>query len=141
MSIGQRIRRCRQAAGFTQKQLAEAVGLTESAIRNYELDIRTPKEAQIAAIAKTLGVAPASLEDLGVASARDVLEVIFRMEDELGLAPTENGDDIAIGLDYRAKGAQKAQMALKAWKSMRDDLDEGKVTQEEYEAWKASFGA
>ncbi|MCH3956040.1 MAG: helix-turn-helix domain-containing protein [Olsenella sp.] len=44
MSIGARIRRYRNDVDMTQRELAEEVGLTESAIRNYERDIRTPGE-------------------------------------------------------------------------------------------------
>lgn len=142
MGTGERIRRCRTAAGLTQKQLAEAVGLTESAIRNYELGIRRPKQVQIESIAEALGVSPEALEDLGVESARQAMEVLFRQEDEMGLVPIDTADGVGIGIeDPSAKGAQKAQAALKAWKRMRDDLDAGKISKTEYEAWKASFGS
>ena len=36
-SVGERIRYYRKRAQLTQKQLAEACGITEPAIRNYEL--------------------------------------------------------------------------------------------------------
>ncbi len=139
MSIGSRLRRYRKAVDLTQKQLAEAVGLTESAVRNYELDIRRPKRPQIEAMARTLEVAPEALEDIGVESARQAMEVLFRMEDEMGLVPIDTTDGVGIGIDPSAKGAQKAQAALKTWKRMRDDVDAGKVSEAEYEAWKASF--
>lgn len=142
MSTGARIRKCRTAAGLTQRQLAEAIGLTESAVRNYELGIRTPKKPQISAMAKVLGVAPTTLEELGVNSAREALEVVFRMEDELGLSPMSDGEGgIAVCVRHTAKGAKKAQVALAAWKDMRDDLDAGRITRDEYDAWKASFDA
>lgn len=141
MGTGERIRRCRTAAGLTQKQLAEAVDLTESAIRNYELGIRRPKQPQIDSIAKALGVSPEALEDLGVESARQAMEVVFRLEDEMGLVPVDTSDGVGIGIDPSAQGAQKAQAALKAWKRMRDDLGAGKISADDYEAWKASFGS
>ena len=39
MATGDNIRRYRKAKGFTQAQLADAVGLTEGAIRHYESGI------------------------------------------------------------------------------------------------------
>lgn len=43
MATGDNIRRHRKAKGFTQAQLADAVGLTEGAIRHYESGIRAVK--------------------------------------------------------------------------------------------------
>ena len=43
MATGDNIRRLRKAKGFTQAQLADAVGLTEGAIRHYESGIRAVK--------------------------------------------------------------------------------------------------
>ena len=43
MSVGKNIRRYRKSRGMTQAQLAEAVGLTEGAVRHYESGIRAVK--------------------------------------------------------------------------------------------------
>ena len=43
MSVGENIRRYRKSRGMTQAQLAEAVGLTEGAVRHYESGIRAVK--------------------------------------------------------------------------------------------------
>ena len=139
MSVGDRIRRYRKEGGYTQLGLAEEIGLTGSAIRNYELGIRKPGKAQLEAIAKALDIAPEALEDPDISTARGALEVVFRLEEELGLKPVETDGGIALTVDPKAKGAQKAQAGLKAWKGMRDKLEAGEISQEEYESWKASF--
>ncbi|WP_448983979.1 helix-turn-helix domain-containing protein [Olsenella uli] len=139
MGVGERIRRCRKAGGYTQRGLAEEVGVTESAIRNYELGLRTPGESQLEAIARALDVAPESLADIGPESARGVLEMVFRLEGEIGFRPVETEDGIGIAVDPKVEGSQKLSQALKAWARMRADLDSGKVSEAEYEAWKASF--
>ena len=136
MGVGERIRRCRKAGGYTQRGLAEEVGVT---IRNYELGLRTPGESQLEAIAKALDVAPESLADVGPESARGALEMIFRLESEMGLRPVETEDGTGIAVDPKAEDSQKLSQALKAWKRMREQLEAGKVSEEEYEAWKASF--
>lgn len=86
MSIGERIRKYRNEIDMTQRKLAEEVGLTESAIRNYERDIRTPGDGQIKRIAEALDVSPDAIRDIGVEGARGALEVLFRCERELGLS-------------------------------------------------------
>jgi transcriptional regulator with XRE-family HTH domain len=139
MGVGERIRRYRKAGGYTQRGLAEEVGVTESAIRNYELGLRTPGEPQLEAIARALDVAPESLADVGPESARGALEMAFRLEGEMGLRPVEAEGGIGIVVDPKAEGSQKLSQALRAWARMRERLEAGEVSEEEYEAWKASF--
>ena len=42
MEVGKKIKRFRTAFGLSQKELAQKSGLSEPAIRNYELGNRTP---------------------------------------------------------------------------------------------------
>lgn len=141
MSTGSRIKRYRKAAGLTQKQLGEAIGLGESAVRNYERDIRTPKKEQLNAMAEAMDIAPEALYDIDANNAREALEVLFRLEGTLGLKPVETEGGIAIAVSTDAPGAQKSAAALKAWKRMRDALNAGDVSEGDYERWKASFKA
>ena len=141
MSTGSRIKRYRKAAGLTQKQLSEAIGLGESAVRNYERDIRTPKKEQLDAMAEAMDIAPEALYDIDANNAREALEVLFRLERTLGLKPVETEGGIAIAVSTDAPGAQKSAAALKAWKRMRDALNAGDVSEGDYERWKASFKA
>ena len=139
MGVGERIRTMRKAAGLTQKSLAESIGLTESAVRNYELGLRSPSNEQLAAMAEAMSIAPEALMDIRVDSAREALEMLFRMEDTLGLAPTGEGDALALTIDPEAELAPIMHQSLVAWKRMRDGLLDGSITSEEYESWKASF--
>lgn len=50
-----RIREARRAKGFTQKQLAEMVGVTESAISQYESGKKYPKGKTLIDISLALG--------------------------------------------------------------------------------------
>ena len=140
MGAGERIRKFRKARGMTQAQVAQAIGATEGAVRHYEHGDRTPGPEQIAAIAEVLGVSPAALSDYGIESARDALEVFFRLEDMSGLHPVDTDKGLALVIDEGVSGSQKIEYALIAWKSMRDDLASGAITREEYEDWRASFG-
>ena len=44
MSIGQRLKEARRVKNLTQSELAEAVGVSNGAIGNYETDVSSPNE-------------------------------------------------------------------------------------------------
>lgn len=69
MSVGENIRRYRKSRGMTQAQLAEAVGLTEGAVRHYESGIRAVKPELLESISAALGVSVNALKDYGVENA------------------------------------------------------------------------
>ena len=131
MTTGSRIRALRRSRGMTQRQLAEAAGCTDAAIRNYEADRRVLKGSALDAIASALEVAPEALMPVRVESARDALELLFRIEEEFGLRPIGDG---------RLAVAPKLAGAIKAWESQVDALDRGEITPEEYESWKMGIG-
>jgi transcriptional regulator with XRE-family HTH domain len=54
-TLGQRLQRLRQAANFTQAQLAAQTGLAVSNIRNWEQDHRTPNLFALLKVARALG--------------------------------------------------------------------------------------
>ena len=139
MDTGVTIKRVRKQRGMTQQQLADVVGCTDAAIRNYERNARTLKGETLAKMADALDVDPGVLVNHKVESARDLLTLVFQMEDDLGLEPVKADRGLAIGMSRSAPDAPKLQMALKAWKERRDDLSNGKITEADYEAWKAGF--
>lgn len=54
MGIGKRIKEARESLGLTQKELGEIVGVTASAITNYENGTSHPKEEIMYGIFRTL---------------------------------------------------------------------------------------
>lgn len=57
MSMGSRIRKARQAAGISQADLAEALGITRSACSQWESDQGTgPRRERLEVLAAELGV-------------------------------------------------------------------------------------
>lgn len=56
MNIGLKIKQLRESRGYTQKQLAEACGLAEITIRQYEKNSRKPKIENLMNIALALHV-------------------------------------------------------------------------------------
>ena len=140
MITSEQIKHQRKAAGLTQKQLAEMVGLSEQAIRMYELGKREPSSDVIKRIGGALNVAPESLRGLEVSSAREALELLFALDEKYGLTPHVDESGIALILDTRRTAAsQKFVYAIQVWDSKEKELAEGSISQEEFDAWKASF--
>lgn len=63
MTIGERIKKKRREAGFTQKQLGEALGVSQQQIAQYESGKRTPKVDTLVRIANALNTSIVSLFD------------------------------------------------------------------------------
>ena len=61
MTVGDKIRKYRLEQGYTQKELAIKAGLSESAVRNYELGNRTASQDQLEKIANALKISPFAL--------------------------------------------------------------------------------
>lgn len=61
MTVGERIRKQRKAAGFTQAQLAEKSGVATITIHQYEAGKRQPRLAQIQRLADALNCTPNDL--------------------------------------------------------------------------------
>lgn len=137
MSVGENIRRYRKSRGMTQAQLAEAVGLTEGAVRHYESGIRAVKPELLESISAALGVSVNALKDYGVETAGDLMSLLVRLEDSFGIVPAADG--AGLSLNPKAPHAPKAAMAIELWAEKRAQLENGKIDADEYEDWKASL--
>ncbi|MBQ7544881.1 MAG: helix-turn-helix transcriptional regulator [Synergistaceae bacterium] len=61
MSIGEQVRRYREAQHLTQEQLAEKVDVHPNTIRRWELSERTPNSAKLNDLSQALGVSVVDL--------------------------------------------------------------------------------
>ena len=140
-SVGERIRYYRKRVGMTQKQLAEACGITEPAIRNYELDNRIPSYEILEKIADALHVNYFTLADPNLGALAGVMHCFFRIEYAHGLRPVEIGGKAALILDpsYNHVDTSFLQFFLDQWLEARKKLDSGEWTLEEYEDWQVTF--
>ena len=65
--LGKSIRKIRMHRNMTQRELANAIdGISESALRSYELGERYPKQGTLERIAEALDVAPACFDTYGI---------------------------------------------------------------------------
>lgn len=137
MATGDNIRRYRKAKGLTQTQLADAVGLTEGAIRHYESGIRAVKPELLEEIAKALKVSVGALKDYGVETSRDLMALLLQLEESYGLVPSKDG--MSLSVDPKAPHAPKLAQSIKSWAKKREELEHGEVDGIAYADWKASF--
>lgn len=143
--IGERIRYYRQKKGLTQKALSELCGLSEAAIRNYELGNRTPDSDTIEKIAENLEVSYHTINEPTIEDVFGALHMLFRMEEIYGLHPEVSGSKIRLTFEHtsllRALGNADAMLAqtVKTWGHKYKQYKNGKITKEEYEDWKSKF--
>ena len=137
-TTGEKIRRYRKMRNMTQAQLGEKVGLGDGAIRHYESGIRTPTEEQLEDIAEALDISISALRSYHVDTASDLLSILVQFEDEYGLVPSGTGGG-SLTIDKKAEGAPKLAQALKNWSTIRRKVASGKMSEAEYEEWKASL--
>lgn len=137
MATGDNIRRYRKAKGLTQAQLADAVGLTEGAIRHYESGIRAVKPELLEEIAEELEVSLGALKDYGVETSHDLMALLLQLEESYGLVPSKDGMGLAV--DPKAPHAPKLAQSIKSWAKKRAELERGEVDGAAYADWKASF--
>lgn len=130
--LGKSIREIRLRRGLTQREVSEAIGgISESALRSYELGERRPKQNTLERIAETLDVAPACFDTYGIERYDELVHALFLLEDRFGIEPCADGSirftDEAI------------QSCVCTWRDWKDFLEKGKITREEYENRKDSF--
>lgn len=130
--LGKSIREIRLRRGLTQREVSEAIGgISESALRSYELGERRPKQNTLERIAETLDVAPACFDTYGIERYDELVHALFLLEDRFGIELCADGSirftDEAI------------QSCVCTWRDWKEFLEKGKITREEYENRKDSF--
>ena len=136
MNKGQKILQLRKERGFTQKQLAQDVGVVESAIRNYERGIRSPdKRDQEEGIAAALGVDPEAIGEQREYTVAQAMHALFVLEDDYGIRPQmkKSGAKLSIpdGCDL--------SNAVERWAKLRDQLDGEEIDIDEYDRARDAF--
>jgi transcriptional regulator with XRE-family HTH domain len=99
MGVGARIRAARQVAGLTQAELAAAVGVSRSAVAQWETD----RAGQV-------GVNLAKVADILRVSSEHLLRGSFPTE---GGAVAEDASELALLRFYRVCGGEDRQILLR----------------------------
>ena len=139
-ALGNKIKELRQRAGLTQRKLAQMSGLSESALRSYELGDRAPKEGIYERLAKALHVRP---EYLTVPQFKNRYEFIYALlENEAMYGYKASFDSyerpVIAGDDCSTHFAEMREF-LDDWAKMRQKLENKAITEEGYIEWKRSY--
>ncbi len=97
MSIGSNIKRLREARNVTQKELGEAVGVTDKAVSTWELGIKDPRMGTIQKLADYFGV-----------SKSDIIEDRFKDEDLIRL----DADELEFLREIRERPEMKVMFSV-----------------------------
>lgn len=141
MTIGKKIKKYREEKKLTQKQLALRAGMSEPAIRNYELGNRTPSEKQIEKIALSLDVSPFAISNPDLESYIGVMHALFYLEENYGVIPGEIDGEICLRFKDRFSGiSTDIEKWLEKYQAVQnasdDDLEKAEAY---YEEWKNSY--
>lgn len=83
MTIGQNIKKYRKKAGLTQESLAEKLGLTASAVSQWETDRVMPDVTQLPMLCKAFGVTSDRLLGIDSITVEGIIDDILDMANEL----------------------------------------------------------
>lgn len=141
MDIGGRIAYYREKHGWSQAHLARVSGMSESAIRNYELRNRTPKKEYIERIAKALGVSYYAIADDDISLPVSVMHQLFKLESTYDVYPVKKDDGIYLKIDSRAPSITQGALyyQVEKWASQREKYLAGELDPKEYDFWKAQY--
>lgn len=146
--LGVRIRYFRKKNGLTQKELADALGVNDSTIRNYELGNRMPDANTLSAIAKALEVDFYTLKGADVNSIDSALHALFDIEDLYGLVPDVIDGKVCLIMDdenrfsYTDRDSDKLDSfkdVMSDWLRARQSLLCGDISEEFYSSWKEKY--
>ena len=139
MEVGKKIKRFRTAFGLSQKELAQRAGMSEPAIRNYELGNRTPSDKQLEKIAGALGVSIYAISNPNLENYDAVLHALFYLEDEYSFTPKEIDGQVYLAVENKNAATRTVSKMLSSWNSEFEKLKSGEINKEEYDMWRYSY--
>ncbi|RLK63044.1 helix-turn-helix domain-containing protein [Atopobacter sp. AH10] len=135
MISGEKLKKLRLMRNLTQKELAIKSGLTDAAIRNYELGNRSPSKDQLQKIAEALECDISALINHDPNSIFEIMHIIFDYEKDIKFRPLvgegETTSLLSNDTDFNN--------FLIEWDEMRKKHYNGEISDEEFEDWKLSF--
>lgn len=142
MSSGYLFRKFREIRGLTQKSLGEKVNLDDVRIRQYELDIRSPKDDVLNDISEALDVNPEYFKDPEYPyEFEEVIRLLFKLEDSIpiGIRKVDINGTPVHSLVFLGHNILKIDKTFEAWAEMQFKFMDNEITWEEYEDWKANW--
>ncbi|NCC55242.1 MAG: XRE family transcriptional regulator [Erysipelotrichia bacterium] len=139
MTIGEKIRQERTYKKLSQKQLAEKVGMSEPAIRNYELGNRKPSQKQIELIANALDVSLFTLSDPDLDTYYGIIHALFYLENKINLQPVEIEGQIYLKIPPTDDKSRDTYDRMRQWLDVYTKFQNNELSLEEYKEWKDTY--
>ena len=134
--LAEKLRRLRSLRGLSQRKVAQAAGIDESTVRNYELARRMPKPEHVRGLAAALEVMPEAL--IPFDDAVDHTALLLMIVEIANFYGFEFGynDDFAYIEPTRAFFAEGIERWSRAYAEMSRNEE---AFREDYELWKDEF--
>ena len=129
---GQKIKRIRSRKKTAVIELAEAAGVNETAVRNYEIGYRQASRDKLELIAQRLGVPVETLIDRQIDSYNDAVHILFELSEKYDLVPIELPQEPKYAIQTKNEAILQA---LQAWYNKRRQWENGDITQTELQEW------
>lgn len=149
MTLGDKIRKYRTLKGLTQAQLGSMVKLTGDRIRQYENDVRKPKDGKLMEIAEALNINPTALFEPDYCNPNSVMHTLFELEDIYGLRfeKSEENYQLVFSQSDDCQNSDWLIEGIAAWTTKRKELqpdinDSAEAItdkKEKYTLWKARY--
>ena len=134
--LAEKLRRLRSLRGLTQREVAQAAGIDESTVRNYELARRMPKPEHVRGLAAAPEVMPEALIPFDdAADHNELFLMLVEIADAYGFEFGYN-DDFAY---IEPTGVFFAE-GIERWSRAYGEMSKNeKAFREDYELWKDEF--
>lgn len=134
LQMAEKLKGVRTEKRLTQKELAQRVGVSESAIRNYELMAARPKEKHLIAIAKALDIRPEALKLYDIGYQTVAINALFQLADVYGLEPGK-----CENYAYLSPTSDFMRGMLDKWTYQYEGCIGKKISMEDYGIWLDGF--
>lgn len=131
-TVGDRLRKIREARGYTQKYVAEQAGIHEVLYRRYEHGDRNPKESTLIKIARVLEVDPVIFQNVSTVMFDSLPALLYNFSNQCkgNLEIIESDGSYFIGIKNGKLYADKWNGTLKIVKNKQETL-----SPEEFQTW------
>jgi len=146
LSLGKIIKKFRELRRITQKALGDRTHLDDVRIRQYELDIRTPKDDVLENISAALHVNKDYLKEPAYPyTEHDLMRFLFKLDDSIEVNIRQvimNDEDPAYtttGIYFGSEAILRMRNMLEDWQKMKQKYENNEITKEALQDWKANY--
>ena len=146
LSLGKIIKKFRELRRITQKALGDRTHLDDVRIRQYELDIRTPKDDVLENISNALHVNKDYLkEPVYPYTEHDLMRFLFKLDDNIEVNIRQvimNDEDpgyTTTGIYFGSEAILRIRNMLEDWQKMKQKYENNEITKEAMQDWKANY--